>query len=116
MFFAGKEIDLRLFWDKVLQKESQGDVFVKQALINETEENRPRKIGWAKLISRIYEVFPLICPRCSCPMRIIAFIEEKVTIQKILYSMNEPECPPKIASARGPPEREFEYDQRCAFD
>ena len=37
VFFAGKEIDLRLFWDKVLQKKSKEDVFVKQALIYRNE-------------------------------------------------------------------------------
>jgi len=116
VFFAGKEIDLRLFWDKVLQKESKEDGFVKQALINETEENRPQKIGWAKLISRIYEVMPLICPICSKERKIIAFIEERTSIEKILISLNEPEYPPKVASARGPPEMKFEYDQRVEYN
>jgi hypothetical protein len=36
------------------------------------------------LIKKIYEVDPLICPECSGPMRIIAFIEEEEVIRKIL--------------------------------
>ena len=59
---------------------------------------------------------PLICSRCSQEMKIIAFIEEKITIEKILISMNEPVYPPKIAPARGPPVMEFEYDQRVEYD
>ena len=59
---------------------------------------------------------PLICPRCCKEMKIIAFIEEKTTIEKILISMKEPEYPPKMAPARGPPEMEFEYDKRVDYD
>ena len=28
---------------------------------------------WAVLIARIYEVFPLVCPKCGGQMRLIAF-------------------------------------------
>ncbi len=82
------------------------------------EEKKKRKVsfGWAKLIARIYEVSPLICPKCGEMMKIIAFIEDRPTIQKILTCLNEPIDPPPIASARGPPEMEFNYDQRCAYD
>jgi len=45
-------------------------------------------------------------------MKIIAFIEEKETIQKILICLNESIEPPLIAPARGPPEVEFNYEQR----
>jgi len=31
--------------------------------------------SWAHLIKKIYEVDPLICPKCGGNMRIIAFIE-----------------------------------------
>jgi len=40
--------------------------------------------AWARLIRKIYEVDPLLCPRCKHPMKIVAFIEEDSTIQKIL--------------------------------
>ena len=40
--------------------------------------------AWARLIRKIYEVEPLLCPRCKHPMRIIAFIENDPAIQKIL--------------------------------
>lgn len=32
--------------------------------------------NWARLIQKIYEVDPLICPKCRGPMKIIAFIED----------------------------------------
>jgi len=34
------------------------------------------KRAWARLIKQVYEVDPLMCPRCTGPMRIIAFIEQ----------------------------------------
>ena len=33
------------------------------------------KRAWARLIKQVYEADPLMCPRCTGPMRIIAFIE-----------------------------------------
>lgn len=30
----------------------------------------------AALLARIYEVFPLTCPKCAAAMRIIAFVTE----------------------------------------
>ena len=36
------------------------------------------------LIARIYEVFPLLCPKCGGQMRLIAFITEGVQIRRIL--------------------------------
>ena len=66
---------------------------------------------WAMLMARIFEVFPLSCPQCDHPMRIIAFIKDGHSVRKILNHINEPSSPPAIASARGPPESEFDYDQ-----
>ena len=57
------------------------------------------------LLARIYEAFPLPCPRWGAEMRIIAFITEAVDVRAILEHIGEPATPPRIASARGPPER-----------
>lgn len=40
--------------------------------------------NWARLIQKIYEVDPLVCPKCSGAMRVIAFIEDPDVIKKIL--------------------------------
>lgn len=40
--------------------------------------------NWARLIQKIYEVDPLVCPKCQGVMKIIAFIEQKPVIEKIL--------------------------------
>ena len=38
------------------------------------------KRAWAQLIKQVYEVDPLVCPRCSSALRIIAFIEQPEVI------------------------------------
>lgn len=46
----------------------------------------PKKFrkNWARLIQKIYEVDPLICPKCHGEMKIIAFIEFPHIIKRIL--------------------------------
>ena len=39
---------------------------------------------WAKLIRRVYEVDPLVCPRCGAEMRVIGFITQPTLIKRIL--------------------------------
>jgi len=63
----------------------------------------PAHYPWAALIARIYEVFPLICPHCSGPMRIIAFITFSADIHKILEHIGVDSEAPRITPARGPP-------------
>jgi hypothetical protein len=64
---------------------------------------RAARYAWARLLARIYEVFPLLCPLCGAPMRIVAFITEPTTVRAILDHLGEPIRPPIIAPARGPP-------------
>ena len=66
------------------------------------------------LLARIYEVFPLICPSCNQPMRIISFITETDVIEKILTSIGEPIQLPILAEPRGPPL--WELDQTTTYD
>jgi len=44
--------------------------------------------NWARLIQKIYEVDPLIYPKCQGPMRIISFIEELNVVGKILRHLD----------------------------
>jgi hypothetical protein len=57
--------------------------------------------AWFRLIKKIYEVDPLICPVCSGPMRIVAFIEKEGVVRKILEHLKlwedqEPRSPPTV--------------------
>jgi len=63
----------------------------------------PASYLWAALNASIYEVFPLICPQCGGPMRIIAFITFSADIHKILDHIGVDSQAPRITPARGPP-------------
>ena len=54
--------------------------------------------NWARLIQKIYEVDPLVCPRCQGAMRVISSIEAPFVIQAILEHMEL-----WLARARPPP-------------
>jgi Putative transposase len=55
---------------------------------------------WARLIHKVYEVDPLECPRCKGPMRVIALIDDKAVIRKILSHLGL--WVAQIAARRGP--------------
>ena len=40
--------------------------------------------AWARLIAKVYEIDPLVCFRCSCPMRVLAVITAPAEVNKIL--------------------------------
>ena len=94
---------------------------------------RAARYAWALLLARIYEVFPLVCPRCGGEMRIIAFITDAGAVRDILTYLGEPTSPPRLMKARAPPlwemqgatlgedepqpqpVPEYEFDQRIAW-
>jgi hypothetical protein len=53
---------------------------------------------WANLIRRVYEVDPLVCPRCGAEMRVIGFITETKVIKRILDHI-----PKRDRVSRSPP-------------
>jgi hypothetical protein len=64
------------------QKEGKDDA-VPCILEPQGNEKAFRK-SWARLIQKIYEVDPLICPKCKGKMRIISSIEDPSVIRDIL--------------------------------
>ncbi len=44
--------------------------------------------NWARLIQKVYEVDPLLCPKCQGTMKSISFIEDLDIIEKILRHLN----------------------------
>jgi hypothetical protein len=55
---------------------------------------------WARLIHKVYEVDPLECPRCKGPMRVIALIDDKAVIRRILTHLGL--WAPQNAAGTGP--------------
>jgi len=44
--------------------------------------------NWARLIQKVYNVDPLLCPKCSGSMKIISFIDDSEIIKKILQHLD----------------------------
>lgn len=40
------------------------------------------------MIQKVYQVDPLLCPKCNGTMKIVSFVEEKDIIKKILTHLN----------------------------
>ena len=75
----------------------------------------PARYLWATLIARLFELFPLTCPRCGGDMEIIAFVTDAPTVRAILTHIGEPAEAPPLSPSRGPPAWEM-FDQTAEFD
>jgi hypothetical protein len=58
---------------------------------------------WANLIRRVYEVDPLVCPRCGAEMRVIGFINEPRVIKRILEHIRNRDRVSRPPPPIGPP-------------
>jgi len=52
-------------------------------IIEEEPESVSSK-GWAEMIRKVYEVDPLICPRCGGRMKVVAFLTEYAVVDRII--------------------------------
>ena len=66
-----------------------------------------KRIPWARLLKRVFNIDIEICPRCAGKLVIIAAIEDPKVIKQILSHMGLPADPPQPHPARGPPQTEF---------
>ena len=61
--------------------------------------SKEHRKNWSRLIQKIYEVDPLMCPKCHGRMKILAFIEDEHVIKKIFKHVGlwdvKPRPPPK---------------------
>lgn len=65
--------------------------------------------SWAQLISRVYEVDPLICSNCGKKIKIIAFVTQPEHIRRILNGISWPTDIPEF----DPPYEIAIYDNVC---
>ena len=70
-----------------MRKKAGTDDTIPAVMPNETS-SKESKQNWVRLIQKIYEVDPLVCPKCQGSMKIIAFIEELDIIERILRHLN----------------------------
>jgi hypothetical protein len=69
---------------------------------------RRMRRSWARLIKKVYEADPLICPRCKGPLKIISLIDTPKVIEKILRHLKLWDRPERAPPP--PPPRTLHYD------
>jgi hypothetical protein len=76
------------------------------------EEFRPvPSKGWAEMIRKVYEVDPMVCPRCGGTMKVIAFLTDYAVVDRIIDHLNltfvaeRPPPPPRTPVMTFPPNR-----------
>jgi hypothetical protein len=60
----------------------------------EATSNKASRLSWARLIQKIYEVDPLICPQYGHEMKVIAVITDPFEVRKILECLKRNNAPP----------------------
>jgi hypothetical protein len=68
---------------------------------------RQARLSWAKLIRRVYEIDPLLCPFCGGQMKILAFITDFATARAIRRSLKLPAQEPEPLAHAPPHEIEL---------
>lgn len=79
----------------------------------------PRRVPWAELLQRVFDVDALRCPECGAQMRLLAAIEDAEVARKILECLGLPARGPPMAAPpgaavdldHGPWEEDWNYDQ-----
>ncbi|MCX7135755.1 MAG: hypothetical protein NTW47_03645 [Proteobacteria bacterium] len=60
----------------------------------------PARMGWARLLKRVFDIDIEHCPQCGDTLKIIAAIEEPTVIVRILTHLGLPARAPPRAPAR----------------
>jgi hypothetical protein len=82
----------------------------------------PRRMRWAALLQRVFEVDALQCPQCGSTMRLISAIEDPTVARKILECLGLPARAPPIEPAGadtpdpGQSEGDWLFDQSSVHD
>ena len=60
----------------------------------DSAEERAYKKAWARLLSKMYEIDPFICPQCRSEMKVLAIIKKPEEIKRILRHLAKQGRPP----------------------
>ena len=67
---------------------------------------RKKRLSWAELLKRVFQIDLTECPDCGGEVKLIAVIMERKVVCKILDHLGLPSEPPRVTPARAPPEGE----------
>jgi len=77
----------------------------------EEELRRLPSKGWAAMIRKVYEVDPMLCPKCGGRMKAIAFLTEVAVVDRIIDHLEL-----AFVADRPPPSRVLEQVARPAAE
>ena len=102
-------------WKIAHQKSSGSDDVGYDSLSDGDEEVNvdARKRAWVRLLAKVYEVDPMVCPKCGADMKVIAVIEDPDELKRILRHLvkmgrSPPGFDPDRLNPRSVPERSEE--------
>ncbi len=79
-----------------------------------------RRLPWAELLQRVFELDALRCPRCGARMRLVAAIEDPEVARGILACLGLPARAPPVGTAErasaGDDDEPFDEHRRWDFD
>ena len=88
-----------------MRKKAEAEAACKSSPEVDTQRETPGRCSqtWAMLIKRIYEIDPMVCPKCGGQMKVVAFIDppQREVIEKILrhcrlWQASAPRAPPDV--------------------
>jgi hypothetical protein len=96
-------------WKQAHQLRTSTNEEAKPAALDSTDTpdawSRLRRQSWARLLQKVYEVDPFICPKCQGTMTVVATIEDPVELDKIIEWAKKQEQKTLLSvCARSPPE------------
>ena len=89
-----------------LRKKAGTDDLV-PALIDSDISRKAFRKNWARLIQKVYNVDPLLCPKYSGSIKIISFIDDSEIIKKILKHLDLWDVKRKPPARANPPEADL---------
>ena len=82
-----------------------------------TEKLKKKACSWAACLARVFEVFPLICPKCRLELKPVAVILEDKELVRLLNHFGLPTefpafspSPVQYAAKRGPPDEDCQLN------
>ena len=71
---------------------------------------RRRRLSWARLIKKVFEIDPLLCRYCGAEMRIVAFVVEVSSLRRLLKGLGVGAQEAEPLSRAPPGEGELVYE------
>jgi len=74
-----------------------------------SDAHRQRRLSWAKMIQKVYEIDPLLCSFCGGEVKILSLITKPKTVKKTLDAMDLPSQKPEPLAHSPPLFRDTTY-------